>query len=201
MLMAFVGREQSVPSPSSRTCNSTGESSFIFSNSGTAKVALCLVCRITGNLPPFSGNGVYPVAALAASPASRRYPPLTAIFFPIKRVAQGAKRSSATKTLPWRSKSSRRAVRVSLAPAWASWRASSSPMPDEAPVMSTTLSRKKVCVEGIALSSRAERGICFFLSHRVLPRNRRLARFLGELRLESYTLLNRGARRRAAPFM
>ena len=63
--------------------------------------------------------------------------------------------------------------------------------------MRTTLSRKTRCVEGIALSSRAERGICFFLSHRVVPRNRRLARFLGELRLESYTLLNRGAACRA----
>jgi hypothetical protein len=35
MLPAFVGREQSVPSPSSQTRNSTVESSFIFSNSGT----------------------------------------------------------------------------------------------------------------------------------------------------------------------
>jgi len=51
MLMAFIGREQSVPSPSSRTCNSTVESSFIFSNGGTAKVALCLVCRETGEVP------------------------------------------------------------------------------------------------------------------------------------------------------
>jgi len=46
MLPAFVGREQSVPSPSSQTRNSTVESSFIFSNSGTAKVASCLVCRV-----------------------------------------------------------------------------------------------------------------------------------------------------------
>ena len=45
MLMAFVGREQSVPSPSTRTWNATIESSFIFPNSGTATVALCLVCR------------------------------------------------------------------------------------------------------------------------------------------------------------
>ncbi len=50
MLMAFVGREQSVPSPRSRTCDSTVKSSFIFSNSGTAKVALCLVCRQIGNI-------------------------------------------------------------------------------------------------------------------------------------------------------
>ncbi len=47
MLMAFVGREQSVPSPSNRTCNSTVEPSIIFSNSSAAKVALCLVCRVT----------------------------------------------------------------------------------------------------------------------------------------------------------
>ena len=52
MLMAFVGREQSVPSPSSRTCNSTVESSFIFSNSGTAKIALGLICRQTGKVAP-----------------------------------------------------------------------------------------------------------------------------------------------------
>ncbi len=42
MLMAFVGREQSVPSPSSRTCNPTVES-FIFSNSG--RVAIDAVPR------------------------------------------------------------------------------------------------------------------------------------------------------------
>lgn len=50
MLMAFVGREQSLPSPSRRTRNSTVESSFMFSNGGTAKVALCLISRITGHL-------------------------------------------------------------------------------------------------------------------------------------------------------
>jgi hypothetical protein len=49
MVLAFAGREQPVPSPSSPTCNSTVESSFIFSDSGIAKVAFCLVCRVTGN--------------------------------------------------------------------------------------------------------------------------------------------------------
>jgi len=50
MLMAFIGSEQSVASPNNRTWNSTVESSVIFQNSGSAKVALCLVRQIIGNL-------------------------------------------------------------------------------------------------------------------------------------------------------
>jgi len=74
MLMAFVGREQFVPSPSSRTCNSTAESSFIFSNSGTAKVALCLVCRVTGEVGSGTGRlaAMRPYSAIMRSAHSTR---------------------------------------------------------------------------------------------------------------------------------
>src|SRR2546428_5886293 len=44
------------------------------------------------------------------------------------------------------SSSARRDASVSFAPAWLNCQASSSPMPEEAPVMSTTLSRKNLSV-------------------------------------------------------